>query len=96
MLDGLLKALIALCVTSDPTLIIIDGGVGRSLEPYLDRLSEGLARHTPWTPTLAVSRLGTSATVIGAIATALWLDRKRASGRLRTTRGSTRRTIHAA
>lgn len=79
VLDALLVALIALATTADPTLIIIDGGVGRSLEPYLPRLSDALARHTPWTPTLAVSRLGPSATVIGAIATALWLDRQRAT-----------------
>jgi glucokinase len=97
VLDALLKALIALCVTADPAIIIIDGGVGRSLEPYLGRLSEGLARHTPWTPTLAVSQLETSSTVIGAIATALWLDRQRATRGVptdpRSARGS---VVHAA
>jgi glucokinase len=96
VLGALLKALIALCVTADPTVIIIDGGVGRSLEPYLDRLAEGLARHTPWTPTLAVSQLGTSATVIGAIATALWLDRQRAPGGIQVDPRSARGTVHAA
>lgn len=96
VLSALLRALIALCVTSDPTIIIIDGGVGRSLEPYLDRLAEGLARHTPWTPTLAVSTLGTSATVIGAIATALWLDRRRITDGPAGDPRSARRTVHAA
>lgn len=79
VLDALTIALVALSAMSDPSLIIIDGGVGRSLEPYLDRLRGSLARHTPWTPELAVSQLGPSATVIGAIATALWLDRHRSA-----------------
>jgi glucokinase len=83
VLTALLKALIALCVAADPTVIIIDGGVGRSLEPYLGRLAQGLARHTPWTPTLVVSGLGASSTVLGAIATALWLDRRRTTSGLR-------------
>jgi glucokinase len=82
VLDALAMALIALTVTADPTLIIIDGGVGRSLEPYLDRLSETLARHLPWVPRLVVSTLGANATVVGAIATALWLDRRRGRPRL--------------
>jgi glucokinase len=82
VLDTLVVVLIALATTADPTLIIIDGGVGRSLAPYLERLSAGLARHTPWTPKLAVSQLGPSATVTGAIATALWLDRQRAAPNL--------------
>jgi hypothetical protein len=53
--------------------------VGRSLAPYLDRLSASMARHIPWRPRLAVSELGPSATVVGAVATALWLDRERAT-----------------
>jgi len=79
VLDGLVMALIAMTTTAYPSLIIIDGGVGRSLEPYLDRLSASLARHVPWQPELAVSQLGPSATVVGAIATALWLDRQQAT-----------------
>jgi hypothetical protein len=64
-------------VTTDPAVIILDGGVGRSLEPYLERLSAALAEQLPWSPRLDVSRLGPNATVVGAIATALWLDRQR-------------------
>ena len=79
VLDGLAMALIAMTATADPELIIIDGGVGRSLEPYLDRLSASVARHVPWQPRLAVSQLGPVPTVLGAIATALWLDRQQAT-----------------
>jgi len=79
VLDGLVMALIALTATADPELIIIDGGVGRSLEPYLERLSASMARHAPWQPRLAVSQLGPVPTVLGAIATALWLDRQQAT-----------------
>jgi glucokinase len=77
VLETLLVALIALTVTTDPAVIILDGGVGRSLEPYLERLSAALAEQLPWSPRLDVSRLGPNATVVGAIATALWLDRQR-------------------
>jgi len=79
VLDALTMTLVAMTATSGPELIILDGGVGRSLEPYLDRLRASLARHLPWQPRLAISHLGPSATVIGAIATALWIDRQQAA-----------------
>jgi glucokinase len=83
VIETLLIGLIALTVIAGPSLIILDGGVGRSLEPYLDRLRAGLAAQLPWVPQLAVSHLGPNATVVGAIATALWLDRQRAAPELR-------------
>ncbi len=86
VLDGLAMALIAMTATADPELIIIDGGVGRSLEPYLDRLSASMARHIPWRPRLAVSQLGPVPTVLGAIATALWLDRQQATPQIQSRR----------
>ena len=59
----------------DPELIILDGAVGRSLEPYLGRITERLIRHVPAVPELCVSRLGPNATIVGAIAAALHLTR---------------------
>jgi glucokinase len=84
VLDGLAMALIAMTATADPELIIIDGGVGRSLEPYLDRISASMARHIPWQPRLAVSQLGPVPTVLGAIATALWLDRQQVTPQIQS------------
>lgn len=83
VIDTLVLGLIALIVTADPSLVILDGGVGRSLEPYLARIHAAVAGQLPWVPQITVSHLGTNSTVVGAIATALWLDRERAAPSLR-------------
>ena len=76
LLDDVAIALIAVVGTLDPERIILDGGVGRSLEPYLERIAQRLVRHVPAAPELLVSRLGPNATVVGAIAAALQLTRR--------------------
>jgi glucokinase len=75
-LDHIAVALVAITTIVDPERIILDGGVGRSLEPYLASLNERLARHLTNPPELRVSRLGPNATVVGAIAAALQLTRQ--------------------
>lgn len=77
VIDKLALALIAVAGMLDPERIILDGAVGRSLEPYLGRIAEGLGRHLPDVPELCVSRLGPNATVVGAIAAAVHLTRSR-------------------
>ena len=74
--DHIALVLVAIVATVDPALIVIDGSVGRSLEPFLPAIRERLARRLPVLPTIVVSRLP-SATVIGAIAAALQLARER-------------------
>jgi glucokinase len=76
LIDDLALALIAIVGMLDPELIILDGAVGRSLEPYLGRIAERLHRHVPTAPELSVSRLGPNATVVGAIAAAVHLTRR--------------------
>ena len=72
-------AIIAIASTVDPELVILEGGVGRSLGPYLDRLVSRIAPSLPAPPHIVTSSLGSEATVIGAIAAALELSRRRSA-----------------
>jgi glucokinase len=60
----------------DPQRVILDGSVGRALEPYLPRIAELVGRTAFAAPEIVVSRLGPNATVVGAIAGALALERQ--------------------
>jgi glucokinase len=75
LLDHVAMAVVALVAVVDPERVILDGSVGRALEPYLDDLSARVAARVPAVPALHVSRLGPNATVIGGIACALALER---------------------
>jgi predicted NBD/HSP70 family sugar kinase len=77
LIDELAMAVIALICTVDPELVILEGGVGRSLGPYLDVLAARIKPSVPSMPGIVVSRLGRDATVIGAVAAALELARRR-------------------
>jgi glucokinase len=55
----------------DPERIILDGSIGRALEPWLDDLRSAVAGGVFRTPDIVISRLGPNATVLGAIARAL-------------------------
>jgi glucokinase len=79
LLDHVALAIISVAAGFDPAMVILDGGVGRSLEPYLGRLADRIGTHVPWVPELRVSNLGPNATVVGAIATALRLVRQRSA-----------------
>ena len=77
LLDELAMAIVALICTVDPDVVILEGGVGRSLDPYLDVLATRVRPSVPSMPGIVVSRLGSDATVIGAVAAALELARRR-------------------
>ena len=77
VVDWVALALIAVVGTLDPELIILEGRVGRSLEPYLGEIVRRMADRLPVMPRLAVSRLGPTATMIGAIAAGLQLAHRR-------------------
>ena len=79
LIDDLAMAIVALASTVDPELIILDGGLGRSLGPYLDLLLARVAPSVPSPPRIVISSLDHEATVIGAVAAALELARRRAA-----------------
>ena len=76
VLDAIALALISISAVIDPERIVLDGGVSRSLPPYLDALAERIGRHLSHPPELRVSQLGPNATVVGAIAAALQHTRR--------------------
>jgi glucokinase len=90
VVEHLSVALVSLVALADPALVILDGGVGRSLEPYLAEIERRIAPSLPSVPALAVSALEPSGTIAGAIAMALSLDRERAGTLL-----APRRPTHA-
>ncbi|HSZ38531.1 MAG TPA: ROK family transcriptional regulator [Trebonia sp.] len=55
----------------DPERIIIDGSIGRALQPWLDDLRAAVAAGVFRSPDIVISGLGRNATVLGAIARAL-------------------------
>jgi predicted NBD/HSP70 family sugar kinase len=77
LVDDLAMAIVALVSTVDPELIILDGGVGRSLGPYLQALVARVEPSVPSPPRIVISSLDHDATVIGAVAAALELARRR-------------------
>jgi glucokinase len=90
LIDYVAMAVVDVAAVLDPERIILDGSIGRALEPYVDRIVERVAPCVPHLPDLRFCRLGPNATVIGAIAGALALEReadaRRALGELPTDR----------
>jgi glucokinase len=76
LLDHVAMAVVALVAVLDPERVILDGSVGRALEPYVDELASRVAPRVPAVPEMRFSRLGPNATVIGGIACALALHRE--------------------
>jgi glucokinase len=76
LIDYVAITIIGLSCVLDPERIILDGSVGRALEPYAERISARVARRLSHVPAFCFSRLGPNATVIGAVAGALALDRE--------------------
>jgi acetylornithine deacetylase len=75
LLDELASVVRVLVGAADPGAVILDGSVGRALEPHLEALRARLSTRLNVVPELRVSRLGEDAPVLGAIAAALELVR---------------------
>lgn len=75
LLDELAATVSVLVGVADPGVVILDGSLGRALEPHLDGLRTRLAGRLQPLPQLSVSRLGEDAPLLGAIAAALELAR---------------------
>jgi glucokinase len=61
------------CAVVDPERVILDGGVGRALAPYLPRLAALIAPSLLYPPELRTSELAPNAALAGAVAEALRL-----------------------
>lgn len=57
----------------DPERVILDGSIGRALEPWLADLRASTAAQVFRVPDIVISQLGPNATVLGAVARALAL-----------------------
>jgi glucokinase len=75
-LDLIALAIIAVASVVDPELVILDGGVGRSLGRYVDRIVERVHLRVAFTPAVRVSELGPTSTIIGGVAAGLELARQ--------------------
>ena len=60
----------------DPARVILGGSIGLALAPYLGKIETLVGQVTYRAPEIVISPLGTNATVIGAIATALAMHRE--------------------
>ena len=75
-LDLIAFAIIAVSAVVDPELVILDGGVGRSLGPYAGDIEERVHRRVAFTPDVRASELGSNSTVIGGVAAGLEFARQ--------------------
>jgi len=79
LLDHVSLVLVAVGAIVDPALVILDGPVGRALEPCVPDLTTRLKLRLPRPPRLVVSSLHGDATLLGAVAAALQLARRRSA-----------------
>jgi glucokinase len=79
LLDHVCLVLVAVGAIVDPALVILDGPVGRALEPFVATLTARLEHRLPRPPRLVVSSLRGDATLLGAVAAALQLARRRSA-----------------
>lgn len=75
-LDLIALAVIAISTVVDPELVILDGGVGRSLGAYAGTIEERVHRRVAFTPKVRASELGSNSTVIGGVAAGLEFARQ--------------------
>ncbi len=70
-LDYLTLALVTSAVMLDPSKIVIEGGVGRSLLPYETELNQRIAQHIRNPPAIVVTEFDQHAPILGGIRAAL-------------------------
>lgn len=66
-IDELARHLITAILTTDPSRIVIGGGMVRAGSALIDRLSQRFASALPYSPDVVVSHFGTGAALSGAI-----------------------------
>jgi len=65
----------AISAVLDPDVVVLGGGVGHGADLMLDPVRDALHKTTPLRPTLAASKLGDDAVLLGALTTALRVAR---------------------
>jgi glucokinase len=73
LITDVAAAITGITALIDPERIILDGSIGRALEPWLADLRASVAAQVFRAPDIVTSKLGPNATVLGAIARALAL-----------------------
>jgi glucokinase len=73
MADLLAMAIIAMVMSVDPEIVILEGSVGRAFAPYVGWIHSRVASQLPFPPEVAVSSMAGNATTLGAVAAALRL-----------------------
>ncbi|WP_416731909.1 ROK family protein [Fictibacillus sp. JL2B1089] len=64
--DHLTSALINMTVLLNPEVILLGGGVGRALSPYLQKIDGNLEKHVPYKPKLRISSMQNHSVLYGA------------------------------
>lgn len=64
--DQLTSALINMTVILNPEVILLGGGVGRALSPYLQKIDGNLEKHVPYKPKLRISSMQNHSVLYGA------------------------------
>lgn len=73
LVDDVAMAVAAVVAVVDPERVILDGSIGRALEPWLPALRDAVAAQVFAAPEIVLSGLGRDATITGAMARALAL-----------------------
>jgi predicted NBD/HSP70 family sugar kinase len=77
LLDQLAAGIIALAALTNPSVVVIGGGLGIGLEPFLDRVRQQVDPALPDPPRIELSSLREDAALHGAVALALREGRPR-------------------
>jgi Transcriptional regulator/sugar kinase len=79
VLDHVAMAIIGFAAAVDPQRVILDGAIGRALEPYTVDIAARVEPRLPRAPEIVVSDLQPNARLVGAIAAGLELSRQSAA-----------------
>jgi glucokinase len=71
LVGHVVAAIVGTTALIDPERVILDGSIGRALQPWLPELRAAVQERVFRPPEIVISQLGPNATVIGAIARAL-------------------------
>ena len=79
VLDHVAMAVVGFAVAVDPERVILDGAIGRALEPYVAEIVARVAPRLPNPPQIVASQLHPNPRLVGAIAAGLELSRRTAA-----------------